>query len=405
MSNIQIVVKIFGGLMKILYIENMADQRELVRRGLEYDGHTVLLAEGALEGLDLAASHCPDVILLDLWMPEMDGLAAAARLRALPGLERTVLLALTADNSPTQHKRALAAGCMGCLVKTIPSVDLMQYIQPYLDGQRDELSSAELIFYLRENNLKLAEQLQSRVQALNQQLTDLHSAQAGLIRSEQLAATGRLALALAHEINNPLQALQSALEMTISVTDEKDKRGGYLEIAHREMRLIADLVQRLLGPYTLEAAQDTQVDLVSVVQDVVRLTMQTARDTSVRLEAPVAADLHPASYNVWGAYAQFHQLILNLVLNAIEAMPSGGLVRINLSRVGSEITLSVSDNGMGIPAHAHIFEPFYTTKAGGHGIGLYVCWLIAQAYKAKLEGWNNPDGGATFTLKLFAAGS
>lgn len=381
--------------MRFLYIEDEPDQIVLIRAALENAGHIVLIAEDEFAGLQMARQENPDVILLDIRLKNMNGLAVAVQIRAVPHLRQTLLLAVTAGTI-SSAKHVLAAGCDGYLEKPIRPLELMSRLQPYLDGRRDRLNRDELLHYTRENSEQFVSQLMDRIEALQYRLTELHRVQESLIRSERLAATGRLALAVAHEINNPMQAIQGALELIGSAILKDDARRGYLEIALKETQRVSASMHRMLNVYTPEAEQFVEVDLAALVRDALALVSRTATDAGLQIEAP-AEDL---SMTVQASYAQLHQLVLNLLLNALDAMPSGGSLQIVLEAAGNEVVLSVADTGSGLLPDARPFEPFYTTKPHGHGLGLYICWLIAEANHAVISASNNPSGGATFTLRL-----
>ncbi len=126
--------------MKILYVEDNADYRDTVKRGLELAGETVLLAADARNGLALARKERPDVILLDIWLGEVDGMILAAQLQAAPELAQTVMIAYTGADGDEYKSRALAAGCAAYLPKKVSVTDLITHILPYVKGKkRDQL--------------------------------------------------------------------------------------------------------------------------------------------------------------------------------------------------------------------------------------------------------------------------
>ncbi len=385
--------------MKFLYVEDTPEQVPLVQTTLERAGHVVFIADNAVDGLRLARDNWPDVILIDIRLKEneLDGLALAVQIRADLGLRNTLMLALTAGTI-SEDGHLLAAGCDGVLGKPVEPGDLLKRLQPYLNGRRDgeRLPSDKVLLFMRQNSLRFVDQLSERIELLKKRLADLHAIQEELIRHERLAATGRLALTMAHEISNPLHAIGGALELLRSPTTPEAERQQYFDIALEQVARVTTSMDKILNIYTPEAEQPASVDLNALINDAVMLISRAAHDSNVVIKLPQFAE----AVVVQAAYASIHQLILNLLLNALDAMPDGGTLSIELENVGMDILISISDTGTGLLPDAHLFEAFYTTKPRGHGLGLYVCWLIAQANHAAINGFNNISGGATFTLQL-----
>ncbi len=382
--------------MRILYIEDDPEQLDLILRGLENEGQDVLGTTNEFDGLDLARRTRPDVILLDIRLADLDGFALAGKLREMPELDHTLLLALTAGGDIGYRERALAAGCIGYLEKPLKPSELMERINLYWAGRRDILPDPELIQYTRANSLHFVDRWAKYAEVLKEQLTQLRYIEQQLIRSERRATTGQVALAIAHEINNPLQIIQSALDNLAHEGAMTERGLRYLDYAGDATRRIRDMVQALLDPNTNKAEQVEEIDLAEIVRNVLPLVHKQARDSLVELRFLGGEE----RISVQGARAALSQLLLNLISNAIEVMPGGGCITIKIERVPDQIWLSVSDTGPGIADGTHLFEPFYTTSPNGHGLGLYVCRLIAEMHQADLVWQNERPTGATFTLKL-----
>jgi two-component system NtrC family sensor kinase len=230
---------------------------------------------------------------------------------------------------------------------------------------------------------------------------ELERSQAQLIRAEKLAATGKLAASLAHEINNPLQAISNCLHLVTERSSlAEDKRQTYLSMALEEVQRLIDLVQRMLDFYRPSSETVAAVDLQEVLDDVLSLTGKRIQHGGVMVHRDAAAPLPAVS----GMANQLKQVFLNIVINAVEAMPDGGDLRIATAwdeQLG-EVRVSFVDTGGGIPLAelANIFDPFYTSKPKGTGLGLSVSHGIIERHGGRIDVESEMGKGTTFTVHL-----
>ena len=228
-----------------------------------------------------------------------------------------------------------------------------------------------------------------------------------LFDSEKLAATGRLAASIAHEINNPLEAIQNALYLLVKRTREDDPNAKFLGIAMKETERMSRILRQMLGFYR-PAADLAPTDLNALIEETEALVAKRLRERSVRIEKRLQSDLP----KVMASGDQIKQVILNLVLNAAEAMPKGGLVTVSTESHRDAasgfirtdaVRVQVADTGPGIAEDylPHIFEPFFSTKGEkGTGLGLWVSLGIAQSHGGRLQVRNQPGGGSIFSMTL-----
>ena len=223
------------------------------------------------------------------------------------------------------------------------------------------------------------------------------------IRAERLAAVGRLAAALAHEINNPLQAIRSNLELVLDFDLDSNERREYLDVIRQELERLAGLARRMLDlgrPVT-----DTwyPVSITHLVQRTLTLLRKQLQLDSVEVITDLPADLP----SVFVASDQIVQVLLNLILNAIEAMPDGGRLWIaGQATEGNMVALTLTDDGPFLPADhiEHIFDPFFTGRPDGTGLGLSISHDIVQQHGGTIRVENLADGhGVTLTVTLPAA--
>jgi signal transduction histidine kinase len=228
----------------------------------------------------------------------------------------------------------------------------------------------------------------------------LRSTQAELIHREKLAAMGRLVAQLSHEINNPIYNIQNCLEVLDRRGDKHDPNREFLELAREELQRMAVLTRQLLDQSRPLSEAATAVDLNAVVQRVLTLARTRLEAHHVRVDLELDPDLPTVV-----AHADaMQQVLVNLVENAVDAMPGGGTLHVSSSSQDEAVELVVRDTGAGIaPEHLpHVFEAFYTTKPGvrGIGLGLFVSEGIVRGHRGQLSVESRGGEGTRFTVRL-----
>lgn len=221
-----------------------------------------------------------------------------------------------------------------------------------------------------------------------------------LVRSEKLAALGRLVAALAHEINNPLQGLRSGFHLLRNPQVGAEKRDQYLEVASRELERLIAIVERILGFYRPAGEAMEPTDLNQVLEETLALAARQLEQSRIAVECRLDRDLPP----ITGVSDQLKQVFLNVILNALQAMPSGGKLTVQTGRreQGGEVFAVLTDTGTGIPPEeiGRIFEPFYTTRPEGSGLGLAISYGIVERHGGRIEVQSRIGQGSTFTIVL-----
>jgi PAS domain S-box-containing protein len=231
-----------------------------------------------------------------------------------------------------------------------------------------------------------------------------------LFDTEKLAATGRLAASIAHEINNPLEAVQNSLYLLSRAVPDGAPERSFLDIATRETQRMSRILRQMLGFYRPTTSMGP-TDVNALVVEAETLVTKRLRENGVRIEK----ELLPELPLIRASADQLKQVLLNLFLNATEAMPNGGRLLVATHRGGGEldahsadvVRIDVRDNGTGIgeEAIARIFEPFFSTKMEkGTGLGLWVSHGIVQAHGGTLKVRSRAGQGTTFTITLPIAG-
>lgn len=222
---------------------------------------------------------------------------------------------------------------------------------------------------------------------------------AELRRSERLAALGKLLAGVAHEVRNPLAGIRGITQLWRRGLGQSDEAFAHLM---DEVDRLEDIVSRLLQFSRAETQVMAPGDLNAVVAEAARLAGGPAEAQGVRIEVALAHDLPSVEMSASALLLVFR----NLTGNALQAMPGGGVLRLETRRdpVGGAVEATVADNGPGLSpeARAHLFEPFFTTRAEGTGLGLSIAREIALAHRGDLKA-GPAARGAAFVLRLPAA--
>jgi signal transduction histidine kinase len=237
-----------------------------------------------------------------------------------------------------------------------------------------------------------------------QRTAELQTAQAQLLRSEKLAAVGQLTASIAHEVNNPIAVMQGNLDVLRQQLDD-----NALRAVHSELRLLDEQVDRmrLIVTQLLQFARPgeyagyiTAVDTAQVLRDCGVLVGHLLSRSGIEVTRDLAATRRPAINR-----NELQQVLVNLLVNAIDAMPQGGSLRLHTRDVEPDsVQIEISDSGGGLDAELmnQLFQPFVTRKKDGTGLGLWISRSLVERYGGTLEARNRGDGisGAVFTLTL-----
>ena len=349
--------------------------------------------------LDLVLRNVPNpIIVIDNDNQIVSMNAAAQRLfGAQPGSGRRPQMAVANDARFTSFLAALrlepASERRGEIVVTDPESEERLEMEVQATEVRDTRGAVVATVSVMQDVGRLRELERRRLEQV-------------LFDSEKLAATGRLAASIAHEINNPLEAVQNALYL---LQQRRGPDGGreYLDIAARETQRMSRILRQMLGFYRTTEAM-APMDVNALIEEAEGLVAKRLREMGVQL----VNELDPSLPNVRGSVDQLKQVILNLLLNAGDSMKKGGTITVSTQGgYGAEaelvgkgvVTIQVRDTGEGIPddVMAQIFEPFFSTKPGkGTGLGLWVSQGIIQGHGGTLRVRSRMGRGSTFVITL-----
>ena len=246
---------------------------------------------------------------------------------------------------------------------------------------------------------RITRQVDRSTAILHDALVQLDEAQDSLVRRERLATLGQLASGVGHELRNPLGVMTNAVYYLKAVMQAPSQKVvEYLDILQQQITLSEKIVSDLLDFARQKPPQRRAISLAEVTTAQVQ---RLGAHNGFRIETHLPSDLPP----VMADQTQVGQIVLNLLTNAIQAMERTGTVEVRAMSNGKQVHLDVTDTGPGIAAEnfEKIFEPLFTTKARGIGLGLAVSRTLARANEGELIASNVPNGGAKFRLTLQAA--
>jgi len=235
---------------------------------------------------------------------------------------------------------------------------------------------------------------------VEQRTAELKAMQAHLIQSEKLAGVGKLAAGVAHEINNPLTCVLTNSSLILGDLPPDDPRREDLQAIVNETLRCRKIVKGLLDFARQTQPQKQALDLNKVADDVLSLIRNQASFHNIAIRT----DLDPKLPTVFADADQMRQVVLNILLNAADAMSQGGELRIRscFESKTDQVMLRVSDTGPGIPVEIQnkLFEPFFTTKKTGTGLGLAIAYGIMERHNGSLKVESAPGHGTTVTIVL-----
>jgi two-component system sensor histidine kinase HydH len=245
---------------------------------------------------------------------------------------------------------------------------------------------------------QIHERMQGVVREIEQVVQKLQQREREVLRAEQLAALGQLAAGVAHEMRNPLTSIKMLVQTLREDRDTGTATAEDLEVIEQEIRRMERCLQTFLDYARPPKPHCRPLDLVQPIQRTLALIAGRARKQNVDVQfAPP-----PAPVYVTADGEQIQQILVNLTLNSLDAMPRGGTLTIALHTLDEQVELSVFDTGPGISPRllTQLFQPFVSTKETGLGLGLVTSRRIAEVHGGSLEAANRPEGGACFALRL-----
>jgi signal transduction histidine kinase len=365
----------------------VVDDDELLRmaalRMLQAAGYETLSAADGFEALEIIRTRRPDLVLMDINMPRMDGLQTLREIKADAALASTFVVIVSGSRIDSESQvHGLETGADGYLVRPLTNRELLARVQALL-----RIKAAEDA--VRQLNAELEARVEVRTR-------DLREAQEKLVRQEKLVVLGQLAGSVGHELRNPLAVISNAVYfLKIVLPDAESQVLEYLSMIERETAGAEKIITDLLD---FARIKPLQREAVSIPNLLMRTLERFPPPESIR----VSFDFPPDLPEVQADVQQIEQVFGNLIQNAYQALERDGELKLSAEQVGSLIRVTVQDNGVGIlPENLpRLFEPLFSTKPNGIGLGLLISKNLVAAHGGEITVTSSPGVGSAFSVFL-----
>lgn len=362
----------------ILVVDDIAMNREVLRRLLEKRGYTVTEAAGGEEALLLLQAQSFDLMLLDILMPEVTGWEVLQRARRDFPIQKLPIVMISAVDEQDAVVRCLELGADDYIIKPFEPAILKARVTARLDAKRSRDRETILFEELAEKYRRLQE-----LEAERDDLTHM----------------------IVHDLRTPLTSIIAALK---SITLEEDAAcHEFIAIADASAANLLRMINNLLDLSKLESGSmnlsQTDIDVQSIAEKASQDIRLLAKDKGIKVEIQV-----PAGQTIQADEDLLHRVLVNLLGNAIKFTPEGGQVLLTSVQEGENLNISVTDSGPGIPdgMKEKVFEKFAqvgnarTDRKTSTGLGLTFCKRVVDAHNGQIGVRDNPAGGAVFNVML-----
>lgn len=394
---------------KILLVDDTKYNIEILVNALSNECQISVALNGQ-KAIELVDLNPPDLILLDIMMPVMDGFEACRRIKSNQKSKDIPIIFISAMNEPKHITKGFEMGAVDYVTKPFNIAEVKARVKTHLllKITKDELKKQNVI--LEEKvNARTIDLLETN-KKLRNEINERRLVQDKLIRSKCLIATGQLAVSVAHEINSPLQGVTSLLNFMKKGHEDDSSLNANIDLVNKAFARIRDTVQKLFDLNRPGKERKQPLNINNVLEDTIALLNSLLKKKNVRIQV----DPYPDIPNIIASPQQMGQVFMNLINNSVEAMERGETngnpaldtskeIMITTALKDETISISVADTGPGISEQdmAHIFDPFYTRKKKmGMGVGLSICHGIIEDHQGTISVENLDQGGALFQITL-----
>jgi len=381
---------------KILIIDDEQMILELTSMVLDSRGFEVQTVDNATDGYEIIERERPSLVLLDYMMPRVNGLDALKEIRAR--FPDTYVIMFTGKGSEEVAVELMKAGASDYILKPFSNAKLVERIENVLRVRSIEMRNRELV----NEQKKLLDEIERWNRELEQRVaqktTELEHAHHEILLTEKLASLGHLSAGMAHEIRNPLNSISLFAQVLTSGLKNEPEMQSYSEKILNEVERIDAILVKLLSTSKRANFQLRSIRLADVIDASLQPFLAQIQAQNVKLTKV----LQENTPSILADADELGQVFSNLFANALFEMKQGGSLSVTLECDDSEVLVTVSDTGDGIPEeHMNkIFDPFFTTKERGTGFGLSVVLRIVKTYSGRIQVKSEPGQGTIFQIWL-----
>jgi two-component system NtrC family sensor kinase len=395
---------------RILIVDDQTDNLQVLKAVLGFAGYAnIECLNDSREILSVFQEFRPDLVLMDLHMPHVDGLAAMDLMATVTAEDDYLpILVLTGDGRSEAKEKALSHGAHDFLSKPLNRTEVQLRV-------RNLLEARHLHLQLKAQNGFLEQQVQERTKLadeLGRTNQKLRETQVHLIHSEKMAGLGQLVAGIAHEINNPLAfvinnvfvtqeflgKLAGDAELSPGAAAQVGKMRVLIEDAQMGATRVKELVSKLRTFSRLDEGTIKTIDVHESIESVLLFLRH-------KMEDRIVVERNYGDVGMLTCFAgELNQVLMNIIANAIDAIDGPGRITLATAQQNGDFVIRIRDTGKGIPEEIRnrVFEPFFTTKpiGQGTGLGLAISYGIIRAHRGSMEFSSKAGEGTEFTLKI-----
>lgn len=431
----------------ILIVDDNSTNLAVLSQALKQVGFKVRVAMDGVSAINIAQQRSPELILLDIQMPGIDGFETCTRLKADPATQAIPVIFMTALADSDSKVKGLSLGAVDYITKPFEEREVIARVNIHLQLRQLTKALEEKNAQLKQGAAVLEQRVAERTAELSHALEDLQRFQLQLVQSEKMSALGQLVAGVAHELNNPIGCIVSNLAPAFEYVSDVTKVIQFYQQTHPET---AAQLEQTLGDIDLEFTLEDLPKLLKSMQ----ISTERIKDISISLRnfsrsdatTKLRADLHDGlestltilrhrlkagvvrvagtehhrpAIEVVRNYGELpavecypgllNQVFMNILANAIDALeeflPTAPQISIQTAVVGQQVMVRIADNGAGMPPETQpkAFQPFFTTKAVGKGTGLGLSiarQIVEEKHEGQLSFTSELGQGTEFTIAL-----
>ena len=402
---------------RILVVDDEVKACELLKRFLQAKGYEAVTAYNGVEALDKLKIAPVDLIITDILMPKMDGFQLCRECKTNDKLRQVPFVFYTATYiNKKDEEFALNLGAEKFIIKPLDLDKFLKIIETLIEECRSAAPGAPRISikedkdYLTEHNKRLIAKLDKKVLDLEKEIEVRKKMEEYIIKEQKLESLSTLAGGIAHDFNNFLSIILYNVTFAKSCTNPTEEIYGYLAYIEKASTEAKDLTKQL-GSFS--KCGEPVKKKISIPALINKLTKLTLSDSAVNCESYISNDI----WLIDADEGQMKQVISNLIINAKQAMPEGGIIRVRAENIsvtaedylplteGKYVKVIIEDQGTGIPDEdlQKIFDPYFTTKQEGSGLGLAITYSIIRKHGGHISVESETGVGTTFNIYLPAS--